>query len=101
MINNAFNRHYVKNIRKEEKPEDKIEIYLAQEKHEILMPFDLYTSKAQENIDFIMTKTYFRNKHMQKIDKNIDIISKLFYEEKRDVQYIAKWMRIPVKVFAK
>ena len=65
------------------------------------MPFDLYTSKTQENIDFIMTKTYFRNKHTQKIDKNIDIISKLFYEEKRDVQYIAKWMRIPVKVFAK
>ena len=48
-----------------------------------------------------MTKIYFRNKHMQKIDKNIDIISKLFYEEKRDVQYLAKWMRIPVKVFAK
>ena len=101
MINNAFNRYYAKNIRKEEKSEDKIEIYLSQEKHEILMPFDLYTSKAQENIDFIMTKTYFRNKHMQKIDRNIDIISKLFYEEKRDVQYIAKWMRIPVKLFAK
>ena len=65
------------------------------------MPFDLYTSKAQENIDFIMTKTYFRNKHMQKIDKNIDIISKLFYEEKRDVLYLAKRMRISVKVFAK
>ena len=66
MIDNAFNWYYAKNIRKEEKSEDKIEIHLPQEKHEILMPFDLYTSKAQENIDFIMTKTYFINKHMRR-----------------------------------
>ena len=65
------------------------------------MPFDLFTSKAQENIDFMITKTNFRNRHMRKIERNIDIISKLLYEDKKDAEYVAKWMRIPWKIFIK
>ena len=65
------------------------------------MPFDLFTSKAQENIDFMITKTNFRNRHMRKIERNIDIISKLLYEDKKDAEYVAKWMRIPRKIFIK
>ena len=61
---------------------------------EILMPFDLFTSKAQENIDFMITKTNFRSKHMRKIERNIDVISKLFYEDKKEAEYVTKWMRI-------
>ena len=65
------------------------------------MPFDLFTSKAQENIDFMITKTNFRNRHMRKIERSIDIISKLLYEDKKDAEYVAKWMRIPWKIFIK
>ena len=65
------------------------------------MPFDLFTSKAQENIDFMITKTNFRNRHMRKIERNIDIISKLLYEDKKDAENAAKWMRIPWKIFIK
>ena len=65
------------------------------------MPFDLFTSKAQENVDFMISKTNFRNRHMRKIERNIDIISKLLYKDKKDAEYVAKWMRIPWKIFIK
>ena len=65
------------------------------------MSFDLFTSKAQENIYFMITKTNFRYRHMRKIERNIDIISKLLYEDKKDAEYVAKWMRIPWKIFIK
>ena len=101
MINKTFNRYYSKNDSKEKKLEDKIKNNWLQETQEILMPFDLFTSKAQENIDFMITKTNFRNRHMRKIERNIDIISKLLYEDKKDAEYVAKWMRIPWKIFIK
>ena len=101
MINKTFNRYYSKNDSKENKLEDKIKNNWLQETQEILMRFDLFTSKAQENIDFMITKTNFRNRHMRKIERNIDIISKLLYEDKKDAEYVAKWMRIPWKIFIK
>ena len=84
MINKTFNRYYSKNDSKEKKLEDKIKNNWLQETQEILMPFDLFTSKAQENIDFMIAKTNFRNRDMRKIERNIDIISKLLYEDKKD-----------------
>ena len=69
--------------------------------HEILMPFDVYTSKVLEEIDLLMVPLRFRNKYMKKIDQNIDFINKLMYEEKRDLGFIAKWLRIPLKIFVK
>ena len=68
---------------------------------EILMPFDVYTSKVIEEIDLLMVPKSFRNKYMKKIDQNIDFINKLMYEEKRDLVFIAKWLRIPLKFFVK
>ena len=68
---------------------------------EILMPFDVYTSEVIEEIDLLMVPKSFRNKYMKKIDQNIDFINKLIYEEKRDLVFIAKWLRIPLKFFAK
>ena len=38
---------------------------------------------------------------MNKIDKNIDLINKMLYEENKDITYISRWMRIPAKVFIK
>ena len=64
--------------------------------HEILMPFDVYTSKVLEEIDLLMVPLRFRNKYMKKIDQNIDFINKIMYEEKRDLGFIAKWLRIPL-----
>ena len=101
MINKTFNRYYSKNDSKEKKLEDKIKNNWLQETQEILMPFDLFTSKVQESIDFMITRTNFRNRHMRKIEKHIDIISKLLYEDKKDAEYVAKWMRIPWKIFIK
>ena len=69
--------------------------------NEILMPFDLYTSKVLEDIDLLMIPVQFRNRYMKKIDNNIDFINKLIYEEKRDLVFIAKWLRIPLKNFIK
>ena len=68
---------------------------------EILMPFDVYTSKVIEEIDLLMVPKSFRNRYMKKIDQNIDFINKLMYEEKRDLVFIAKWLRIPLKFFVK
>ena len=65
------------------------------------MPFDVYTSKVQQNIDLLIRPVKFRSKYMRRIDKNIDVINKLFYEENKEVQFIAKWMRIPLKIFVR
>ena len=35
---------------------------------------------------------------MKKIESNIDIISKMLFEEKKDIRYVSKWMRMPVKL---
>ena len=70
--------------------------------NEILMPFDLYTSKVLEDIDLLMIPVQFRNIYMKKINNNnIDFINKLIYEEKRDLVFIAKWLRMPLKIFIK
>ena len=69
--------------------------------NEILIPFDLYTSKVLEDIDLLMIPVQFRNIYMKKIDNNIDFINKLIYEEKRDLVFIAKWLRMPLKIFIK
>ena len=65
------------------------------------MPFDVYTSKVEQNIDLLIRSVKFRNKYMLRIDKNIDVINKLLYEENKEVKFIAKWMRIPLKIFVR
>ena len=52
--------------------------------NEILMPFDLYTSKVLEDIDLLMIPVQFRNRYMKKIYNNIDFINKLIYMKKRE-----------------
>ena len=38
---------------------------------------------------------------MQEIENNIDIINKLLYDDKKSIQFITKWIRIPFRIFAK
>ena len=48
-----------------------------------------------------MTPVKFRSIYMNKIDKNIDLIKKMLYGDKKDITYISKWLRIPTKIFIK
>ena len=65
------------------------------------MPFDVYTRKVQQNIDLLIRPVKFRSKYMLRIDKNIDVINKLLFEENKEVQFIAKWMKISLKIFVR
>ena len=65
----------------------------------ILVPLDFYTSKVVDNIDTIINNSNFRSKYMKKIDINIKIIHKMIYEEDKDIDFVSKWLRIPIKKF--
>ena len=65
------------------------------------MPIDLYISKFQNDIDLLMAPTKFRSIYMNKIDKNIDLISKMLNDDNKDIVYVSRWMRIPPKTFIK
>ena len=36
---------------------------------------------------------------MKKIANNIDVIHKMNYENKKEIEYVTKWIRIPLKIF--
>ena len=76
-------------------------MFQCEDFQEILMPFDVYTSKVIEEIDLLMVPKSFRNKYMNKIDQNIDFINKLMYEEKRDLVFIAKMAENSINFFIK
>ena len=69
--------------------------------HKDIIPFDIYVSKFQDDINLLMTTVTFRIIYMNKIDKIIYLISKILYEESEDIIYISRWIRIPVKIFVK
>ena len=69
--------------------------------HEVIIPFDILTNKFQDDINLLMTTSKFRSIYMNKIDKKIDLMNKMLYEENKDITYISRWMRIPAKVFTK
>ena len=79
----------------------KIKSKYFEETNEIWIPYDLYTSKVQENIDLFINKQTFRNRYVQKIENNIDIINKLLYDDNKSFMFVAKWMRIPFRIFVK
>ena len=43
-------------------------MFQCEDFQEILMPFNVYTSKVIEEIDLLMVPKSFRNKYMMKID---------------------------------
>ena len=67
--------------------------------HEIIMPYDLYTSKVLEDVGLLMTPTSFQSRNMKKIGSNIEIINKMLFEDHSEVEYVAKWFRILSKIF--
>ena len=38
---------------------------------------------------------------MKKISNNIDVIHKMIYEDKKEIGYVAKLIRITIKIFIK
>ena len=79
----------------------KIKSKYFEETNEIWIPYDLYTSKVQENIDLFINRQTFRNRYMQKIENNKNMINKLLYDDNKSIMFVAKWMRIPFRIFVK
>ena len=68
-------------------------------KEDVLVLFDFYSSKVLDDIDVLIINSNFRSNQMTKIENNIEIIQKMIYEENKDIDYISKWLRIPIKKF--
>ena len=68
-------------------------------KEDVLVPFDFYSSKVFDDIDVLIINSNFKNNQMSKIENNIEIIQKMIYEENKDIDYVSKWLRIPIKKF--
>ena len=46
--------------------------------YNIIMPYNLYTSKVLEDVEILMTQTNFKNKNKKKINPNVEIIIKYY-----------------------
>ena len=66
---------------------------------DVLVPFDFYSSKVLDDIDVLIINSNFRSNQMSKIENNIEIIQRMIYEENKDIDYVSKWLRIPIKKF--
>ena len=99
ILSRNINRYY--KDQKESKVSNSEEIKLTDSlsKEDVLVPFDFYSSKVLDDIDVLIINSNFRSNQMSKIENNIEIIHKMFYEENKDIDYISKWLRIPIKKF--
>ena len=68
--------------------------------NEVIMSIDLY-HKFQNDIELLMILTKFKSIKMNKIDQNIDIISKMLIDDNKYVDYVSRWMRVHPKTFIK
>ena len=60
----------------------------SKESQEVLMPFNVYKNKMQQNIDLLIRPVKFRNKYMLIIDKNIVATNNLLFEVNKEVLFI-------------
>ena len=99
ILSRNINRYYID--QKESKVSNSEEIKLTDSlsKEDVLVPFDFYSSKVLDDIDVLIINSNFRSNQMSKIENNIEIIHKMFYEENKDIDSISKWLRIPIKKF--
>ena len=99
ILSRNINRYY--KDQKESKVSNSEEIKLTDSlsKEDVLVPFDFYSSKVLDDIDVLIINSNFRSNQTSKIENNIEIIHKMFYEENKDIDYISKWIRIPIKKF--
>ena len=76
LLNKRYH-YFTGNKEKVKKHKEDKEQENSKEPQEDLMPFDVYTSKVQQNKGLLAGPVKFRNKYMWRIDKDIDAINKL------------------------
>ena len=83
------------------KPNKSQTINIEDQPH-VLIPFKVYASNLLENINILIRDSNkFRSNQMKKIANSIDAIHKMIYKDKKEIEYVAKWIRIPIKIFIK
>ena len=68
LLNKSYH-YFTENKEKAKKHKEDKEQENSKDSHEVLMQFDVYTSKVQHNIDLLIRPVKFRNKYMLRIDK--------------------------------
>ena len=68
---------------------------------DVIVPLNYYVSKFQLNYIPKISTIGFRNAQMKRIHNNFDIIERLFIEDNKSFEDVAKWLRINIKVFEK
>ena len=94
-----INRYYKDKKENIENNQEEIKLTDNLSKEDVLVPFDFYSSKVLDDIDALIINSNFRSNQMNKIENNIEIIKKMIYEENKDIDYVSKWLRIPIKKF--
>ena len=94
-----INRYYKDKKKNIENNPEEIKLTDNLSKEDILVPFDFYSNKVLDDIDVLIINSNFRSNQMRKIENNIEIIQKMIYEENKDIDYVSKWLRIPIKKF--
>ena len=101
ILDKEVNRYY-KEINSNDK-DNKI-VKDDQSKHritEVIMPLEYYISRFQHNISLNIRNCQFRSIKMKRFTENFDIISRLFIDEDKSIEYVAKWMRMSNKTLEK
>ena len=99
ILSRNINRYYKDHKESKVSNSEEIKLTDSLSKEDVLVPFDFYSSKVLDDIDVLIINSNFRSNQMRKIENNIEIIHKMFYEENKDIDYISKWLRIPIKKF--
>ena len=94
-----INRYYKDKKENIENNPEEIKLTDSLSIEDVLVPFDFYSSKVLDDIDVLIINSNFRSNQMCKIENNIEIIQRMIYEENKDIDYVSKWLRIPIKKF--
>ena len=63
------------------------------------MPSEFYNSRLVDNMELSSIDCRFRSTKLNEIHSNLSIIEYMLFEENRNIKYVAKWFRIPVRRF--
>ena len=99
ILTRNINRYYKDKKENIENNPEEIKLTDNLSKEDVLVQFDFYSSKVLDDIDVLIINSNFRSNQMSKIENNIEIIQRMIYEENKDIDYVSKWLRIPIKKF--
>ena len=64
---------------------------------ELILPLSHYEDVIQNRIKVKVKPGKFRSAKMKKFLENFEIVERLFMEEDKDLDFVAKWLRMSVK----